>query len=353
MEVYADGLSAGLRGLARREFAVNEYRPRLNGACRRLPEAANIRMRAARYLAYPRQASRCQGDLNHILDHGYAHLLSVLDPGRTVVTVHDIIPILAGRGRIPGARLPRRSWLAEWTARHYRRAARLIAVSEQTKYDLVEHCGCDPARIEVVHGGLDPVFRAFNVDERAGVRKAFGLPGGVFLVLITGVQFYKNQTTSLRVMERLRDRFGAGVRLVRLGRRTAEWSRTLAASPMRGEVIEIGHLARADVPRLYNAVDCLLFPSWYEGFGWPPVEAMACGVPAVTSDAAALPESAGPAALMAAPGDVDGLAAHVARLIEDPDLRAHQIRRGLGHASRFQWAKTAESVQKVYESIAG
>jgi len=352
MEVYADNLFRALGEVDTQGLDIVQYRPRLNGFAAALPQTANIRMRAARYLHYPRQARGRPGTVNHILDQGYAHLLGVLDPARTLVTVHDLIPVLAGRGRIPGIRRARRSWLAEWTAHYYRRAARVVAISESTKRDLVRYCGCDPARIEVVYYGIYPAFHPIPSIERPAARAALGLPASGRLVLITGQEYYKNQATSVRVCERLRERF-ADLRLVRLGRATAEWDELRRRSALRDAILEIDFLPAEAMPRLYNAVDCLLFPSWYEGFGWPPLEAMACGTPAVTSNVASLPEAVGHAGLTAAPDDVDGLAAHVGRLLEDHAFRAERIALGLRHAQGFNWQHNARSLVQIYKQLAG
>jgi glycosyltransferase involved in cell wall biosynthesis len=351
MEVYADNLAAALREMGTTSLDIREYRPVLTRACRNLPERGNVRMRTARYLCYPRQARAGAQGVNHILDHGYAHLMSVLDPARTVVTVHDLIPILAGRGLIPGVSRPRPSWLAEWTARYYRKAVRLIAISENTKRDLIAHFGCKPEHIEVVHFGVNPAFRPGTPDERLNFRVRNGLPDNVKVVLMTGHQYYKNHETGLRVLEKLQRRYGTSLVLLRVGRTTPEWREQRARSTLPDQIIELDSLRQDRMPELYNAVDCLLFPSWYEGFGLPPLEAMACGTPVVTSNAASLPEAVGDAALTAAPDDVDGLAEAVARLLEDGELRAVQIAKGLDHARRFKWSDNAKSVMATYQQL--
>ena len=352
MEIYADNLSAELRVAGAGRYALNEYRPRLNGFAARLPERSNLRMRAARYLAYPRMAAVRQGNINHILDHGYAHLMSVLDPARTVLTVHDLIPILAGRGLIHGIRRNRRSWLAEWTAGYYAKAARIIAISENTKRDLVKHCGCDPKRIEVVYYGLNPAFRPFAEEERKRSRARFGLAENARVVLITGQEFYKNHETCLKVMERLHGKYGNALRLLRLGRITPEWRESSRGSPFREQIIEIPSLPPERMPDLYNAVDCLLFPSWYEGFGLPPLEAMACGTPAATSDVASLPEAVGTAALTAAPDDIEAFSMGVTRLLEDDGFRLEMIAKGIAYSARFNWRENAQRTLTAYSQLA-
>ncbi len=169
MEVYAEHLTAELDRLNDSSIILEEYRPAL-GSLSHLPEVANLRMRIARYISYPLQARRRGSHLNHILDHGYAHLMSVLDSVRTVVTVHDIIPILAGRGVIPGIRREGRSWLAEFSSRYLRKAAHLIAISENTRRDLIDHCDCDPDRISVIYYGVTEAFRPLGARSEARFR---------------------------------------------------------------------------------------------------------------------------------------------------------------------------------------
>jgi len=352
MEVYADNLMANLRRLGQNGIEIDEFRPCMSSLARRLPEIANCRMRINRYVGFPIQARRTRGMLNHILDHGYAHLLQVLDPKRTVLTVHDVIPILGGMGKIRGVDLGRRRWLSEWTARYYKKARRIIANSESTKSDLVKHCGCDPEVITVVYMGINSGFQPVPGLKRKEYRITLGLPPeNVKLVLITGQQFYKNQVASIRVMEHLQRRYGSTIWLVRLGRSSAEWDLAIANSSFQQQVTYLADLPSDRMPQLYNAVDCLLFPSWYEGFGLPPVEAMASGTPVVTSCVASLPEVVGEAGLMVSPDNVVGLAEAVEALLENESLRQAQIQKGLEHVKKFDWTKNAIKTMEIYNEI--
>jgi len=352
MEVYADNLKANLQRLNQNGIEIGEFRPSMSHFTRRLPEFANFRMRMNRYVGFPIQARRTRATLNHILDHGYAHLLQVLDPKRTVLTVHDLIPILGGMGKIRGVDLGHRRWLSEWTARYYKKARRIIASSENTKNDLVKYCGCNPELITVIYLGINSSFRPVSHQKKTECRIALGLPKkNVKLVLITGQQVYKNQVTSIVVMELLQRRYGGSIRLVRLGRSSSEWNSAIARSSFQNQVIYLADLPSKKMPQLYNAVDCLLFPSWYEGFGLPPVEAMASGTPVVTSCAASLPEVVGEAGLMVPPDDVVGLAEAVEALLEDESLRQAQIRKGLDHVKKFLWEKNAAMTMEIYRKI--
>jgi glycosyltransferase involved in cell wall biosynthesis len=161
--------------------------------------------------------------------------------------------------------------------------------------------------------------------------------------------FYKNEETSLAVVKRLQETCSKPVVLVRLGPITQSWRENVRLRGMDERVLELTWVPR--MYELYNAVDCLLFPSWYEGLGLPPMEAMACGTPAVTSDAAALAEWVGDAALMAAPDDVKGLAEAVHTVLEDPARRSEQITKGICRAQKFTWERNVQQTLGVYEEV--
>ena len=352
MEIYADQLLKNLQKLDLDFFHFNEYRPIFGRLTNMLTDKANLRMRTARYFDYPLQAKKRGGTVNHILDHGYAHLLKVLDPEMTVITVHDIIPLLASRGEIKGVEKDRKRWLSEYTARFYKMARHIIAISENTKNDLIQYCDCKPESITVIYYGINPVFKPVNTLEKNKLRQLFNLPqDNTKLILIVGEAFYKNRYTSLKVLERLACNYGSAIGLVSLGRNSPDWNYAITNSPQRSKVIHIDYLSSEDMLRLYNAVDCLLFPSWYEGFGIPPLEAMACGIPVVTSNAASLPEAVGDAGLVFAPDDVTGMTDAIERLLKDNEFRKDQVRKGLEHVKNFNWTKNITETLEVYRKI--
>ena len=333
---------------------LDVFKPQISPWVQRLPERLNLKMRVARYIDYPLQVKNISGGINHILDHGYAHLLAVLDLDKTVVTVHDIIPILVGLGKVSGVKPSGRAWLSEITARFYKKARWIISVSENTKRDLINYCGCDPDRIKVVYHGLHKSFVSTidNSISKATARGKLGLPvDGVKLILITGQIFYKNHKICIKVFSILNKKYGKSIKLVRLGADNDEWRRLVVEHSAEEDVINIDYLASDQLPLIYSAVDCLLFPSLYEGFGWPPIEAMACGTPVVCSNAASLPESAGDAALYCEPEDVDGLAQATESVLMDESLRKGMVDKGFMHIKRFDWVENAKQVMNIYQSI--
>lgn len=352
MEIYADGLGEALQAGFSDRCHAREYRPQLNP---RFGDGTWA-MRLARYVSYPSQARRCQGSstgtINHVIDHGYGHLLYALDPKRTIVTVHDLIPLVRSRGGIPSVPVGSKPWLNSVSFNALRRAGHLIAASESTKRDLINLCHCNSNRISVISYGVSPRFQAYAPTEKLRVRRGFGLPSDVFCVLTLGAQFYKNQTGSLRAFAKFAQTSKRPVCLVTTAQLGTEWTELLHKLALVDRVKLLPSLAHDQMVALYNSIDCLLFPSLYEGFGWPPLEAMACGIPVVTSNAASLPEVVGPAALTCAPQDYDAIAHALHRVSTDADLRRSMVEQGLVRSQQFTWETAARKTLAVYETVA-
>lgn len=232
-----------------------------------------------------------------------------------------------------------------------RRAAAIIAVSESTKRDLVEHLGLSPERIRVVAPGIDR--RRF-----APVAPA-RLPYP-YLLFVGSEHPRKNLPALLEAFAALkREPRYREVKLVKAGAAGGTEApfrpRTLAALAAHGlqdEVKLAGHVSHERLIALYSGAQCLLQPSLYEGFGLPPLEAMACGCPVVVSDRGALPETAGPAALVTDPRP-EALGQAIRAVLEDRTLRARLVHDGLAHVARFDWDRSAAATLEVYGQVAG
>jgi glycosyltransferase involved in cell wall biosynthesis len=351
MDVYADSLVRSLGELLGPEAELHEVTPTAGRWFGRAGPMGRWSSRMSRYVGYPIQARSHNGDVNHIIDHGYGHLLYALDAKRTVVTVHDLIPHLTWRGVIAGEGANHPPLLGDVSLRAIRRAGAVVADSERTKRDLVEYFKFRPEAIAVIHPGVATTFRPLGYEGRRTAREALGLPLEKTNILITGWQHYKNHSSAVAAFDHLRRASVADVHLVRLGRMTKEWRDLVKAFGLDAQVHEIEWLEADQMANLYNAVDLLLFPSRYEGFGWPPLEAMACGTAVVSSNAGALPEVIGKAGIMADPDDVDGLVSGMKTLIEDSNLKDMYIRRGVAQAGKFAWERTASSMRDIYNEL--
>jgi glycosyltransferase involved in cell wall biosynthesis len=351
MRLYADRLG---KALLRWGVAVERIRPP-----RLVPEPwrrnswlwQKIDDYGGEHLVYPRLLRRARADVVHIIDSSQGHLLAHLDVRRTVVTSHDTTLLALAEGRIGGIRVPRVAVQRfRLSLRLARQAAAIITGSCQSKRDLVDMAGIDPTKVKVVPYGLN---HAFAPDKERGMRlrRRLGLGPGL-LILQIGRNFYKNIRSVLRVLHSVR-KGGLDARIVRTGPPLAGEDRLLAERlNLVPKVIELGMVPDASIPALYNAADLLLFPSTYEGFGWPPLEAMASGTPVVCSRAGALDEVVGDAALTADPEDTEMLAWHVGTVLTDERVRASLVARGLPRAGSYTWDRAAAQTIDLYREVA-
>lgn len=278
------------------------------------------------------------------------HLPAALGPVRpllpAVVTIHDTLVF----------RFPQlfRTW-----HRHYARvvlprlaraAALVITGSQAARADLVEHLGVAPERIAVVPYGVDARFApvAADSDEARAVTARYRLPAG-FILAVGAIERRKNLRRVLDAVDSLRGRAAtAGITLVHAG--PEGW---LADELPRDAARFLGYVPAADLRVLYGLARAFVYPSLWEGFGFPVIEAMACGCPVVTSDVSALPEVAGGAALLVDPTATEELAAAIERVWTDEGLRRDLAARGRERARCFTWERTARETVAVYERVAG
>ncbi len=352
MKLYAERLGDALEA---RGLSVERVRPPpfLPGRLRRGRILDKVDLYGGRFVTYPRIVNGLRADLFHVVDHGQAYLLGRLDPARTVVTCHDVILLVLASGRLRSSFKP---ILATRVLRHsleYMKLTRwIIADSEQTKRDLAELVGVDPTTVRVINPGLNYPFQP-SAALRAEARRRWDLGDGPVLLHVGHADFYKNLDGCLRVVQRLR-KDGLDVTFVRAG--APMWPRQRALAERLGldrAIRDLGPMGGDDLAALYNGADVLLFPSLYEGFGWPPLEAMASGLPVVCSRSGSLPEVVADAALTAEPEDVAGLAAQVAAVLESPALAGDLRRRGIERARHFTWERAAAEVLEVYRSALG
>jgi glycosyltransferase involved in cell wall biosynthesis len=309
-------------------------------------------MRLSRFALYPWQVRHAQGGICHIADHGYGHLLNVLDPARTVVTVHDLIPLIRWHGGIRGVPTGRFPLLNHISFHALRRARHLIAISENTRRDLIHYCGVRPEAISVIYYGVGRIFRPFSDEERERSRRKWGVPeNGTKRILLVGNQFYKNPAGALRIFARIKKMAVSPVELILIGEPDPEWERNVAALELSNGVRILHSIPHREMAEIYNVVDGLLFPSAYEGLGWPPMEAMACGTPVVSSNAASLPEVIGDVFDMFDLDDEEGMARELYRLITDEAKRESCREAGIRRARLFTWEEMARKTLEIYDQI--
>jgi glycosyltransferase involved in cell wall biosynthesis len=247
-----------------------------------------------------------------------------------------------------------RLYLTLGTRFSVQRADHLIAISESTRRDAVRFFNVPPEKISVIHLGVESYFTpAADSTSVAEWRRTRGLPDK-FLLFVGTLEPRKNVPRLLRAFARVKKSARLPHKLVIVGARGwlyADAERTIEAENLANEVIFAGHVDHRDLPDWYRAAEALVYPSLYEGFGLPPLEAMACGTPVVTSNASSLPEVVGDAGLTVDPQDDAGLADALARVLTDPRVRAELSTRGVAQAARFSWARHAQETVAVYRSV--
>jgi glycosyltransferase involved in cell wall biosynthesis len=277
-----------------------------------------------------------------------AHVLPLAFAGRAVVTVHDL-----GYRLFPQAHpLLDRLYLDWGTRWNSRRAQVIVADSEVTRQDLMAHYGIDPARIVVAYPGYDETLHPVREPKRlAAVRQRYDIAGDYVLYVGT-LQPRKNL---IRLVDAFVSLPHTGVQLVLAG--GLGWlSAPIVERARRAGVILTGYVPDEDKAALLSGASAFVFPSLYEGFGFPVLEAMACGVPVVCSHTSSLPELVGgvdgPAALLVDPSDTAGLAAGIQRILHDQALRTDLIQRGFDNLKRFSWDNCARQVLAAIEGAA-
>ena len=291
------------------------------------------------------------------LFHATEHLLPPLKNAKTVFTLHDLIFQF-----FPEYHLPLNRWfLVNAMPRFLRRADAIIAVSECTKRDAIRFYNLPPEKITVIHEGVNPALRPVgdkNLIDQARARYAHGQP---FIFFLGTIEPRKNISALIDAVRVLRTR-GLPHRLLIAGRKGWLYQGVFdhaRATGMESEIDFLDYVPDADLPALFAACDAFVFPSLYEGFGLPPLEAMACGAPVVCSNTSSLPEVVGDpsagsgqaAAILVNPRDAGEIAAAIQRVVTDCTLRSELRARGIVQAAKFSWGRAARETLAVYESV--
>lgn len=268
-----------------------------------------------------------------------------------ILTVHDLAFLLFPEC----AEESLREYLLRAVPRSARRAAFVVADSENTANDVICLLGVPAERVAVIPGGVDPRFAPVEDPVRlAAFRRRLGVGDAPFILFVGVLEPRKNIQGLMRAFEIVKQRRKLPHKLVIVGRRgwLAEGIfETHERSPVRDEMVFPGFIADGDLPTLYSAAEVLAFPSFYEGFGLPLLEAMACGTPVVSSNAASLPEVVGEAGPLVDPNDIEALAEELARVLEDESLRADRRAQGLARAAQFTWEAAAAKLLAVYDRV--
>jgi len=292
-------------------------------------------------LFYPFVLPRGYG-LYHIIDHSYGHLAFFLPKNKTVVTCHDIIPLkfksLMGlRGRI----------LFNLYIKGMKKAKKIITISKNTKKDLINILKIPSGKIKVLYYGFE--FPTIKKPNKKKLQRKLGFENKIVLMSVGNV-FYKNTMLILQSIKELEKRY-PNLLLVKIGGFSEEEERFIEKNGLKERVLVRKNLSQEEMSEQYYASDVLTFPSIYEGFGRPPLEAMACGIPVITSNVTSLPEVVGNAAIKINPFSLKEMKESLIKIIENKKFREDLINKGKKNVKRFNLKNHCKELEEIYEDV--
>ncbi len=281
--------------------------------------------------------------------HATNHLLAHFSQARTVYTLHDLIFL-----HFPEYHLPYNRWYLTFAMPRYLHAADVIVTpSECSRQDAIKFYGLPESKIKVIYEAPAPTFQpAAESDSLDRVRQKYALPPK-FILHVGTIEPRKNLIRLLDAFQSLLVDW-PDLKLILVGKKGWLYDSffdRLHALGLEEAVIFPGYVEEADLPAFYQLAEIFVFPSLYEGFGLGPLEAMACGTPVVSSNSSSLPEVIGNGGWLINPTDTAALASALHRVLADGSLRSDLKRRGLVQARKFSWQKTADELEKLYQSL--
>jgi glycosyltransferase involved in cell wall biosynthesis len=287
--------------------------------------------------------------VTHILYGEESSILRVLPLKKTVVTCLDIIPISFPQGLSPHYRM-----FYKACVKGLKKADRILTVSDYTKKDLVKYLNIDPAKIKTAYWGINRVFQKREVPESFYYKYGFD-PSRKHLLSVGALDSpRKNMAVLVKILPRLIKK-DPGIRLILAGYKNDTTKNAVTEIIQKEHLNEYVHILEKvddeDLCYLYNFADVFVFPTLYEGFGLPPVEAMACGTPVIASNNSSLPEAVGDAGILINPADEEDLTAAIIKLLHDEKLREDLIEKGFRHAKKFSWHTYAQDLYETYREL--
>ena len=315
------------------------------------PEAGNLKKVWFEQVVFPRACRSLNASVAHVPYWAPPSVSSI----PTIVTIHDLIPLLLREYR--GGPLVRLyTALVSATVQN---ATLVLTDSEASGQDIITHLGLPSERVRVVYLAAGERYTSAPAPDDARVRARYGLPER-YVLYLGGFDVRKNVAAVIGIYHWAGPVIGEACPVVIAGR-LPKLDTPFAPDPrrlVRERGIDarfvrcVGFVDEADKPALYRGAVAFVFPSRYEGFGLPPLEALACGTPVVGSDVASIPEVVGDAGVLLPPDDVEGMAGALIQLAVDDDFRAELSRRALIQAERFSWERAAQETLVAYRDVA-
>jgi len=308
---------------------------------------ALLRKQIDRFWGYPRFVERQKGDFNVIVTEAYAYLLRVLPGRNTICVCHDMHGLTYTGPR--NAQYHFYYLRYRWALRFLNQAKFIVTISHNTKAELLKYCPTlSEERVIPVHNGLEDHWReTVPAMEREHLRVKYGLKNKRIILHVGSDLWYKNTVGLIQAFARLPDE---DLHLVHVGNLMPNTLAVANNLKISRRIIKLTNLSDDELAALYQISEVLVFPSFTEGFGWPPLEAMACGCPTICSTAGSLREICGEASLFVDPHDISAMTNAISRVLNDEVLRDSLIAKGHAQAARFSWGSTANKFLELFET---
>jgi len=285
------------------------------------------------------------------LIHGLSYVLPPAHKAKRVLTIYDLTFITVSETH----RFSSQKLLPVFIKRSIREADAIIAISESTRQDILNVFHVPDRKITVTYLGVD--HSTFNSNASLAaiekVKKKFRITKSYIFYLGT-IEPRKNVDLLLKAFERVKDRTDANLQLVlsgKIGWKVDNLMKAIRSLVNSGDVVHTGYISEEEAACLYNGAEAFVYPSQYEGFGIPVLEAMACGCPVIASNSSSLPEVVGDAGVLVEPNNMEELAEAILKVLHDGDLRHALKAKGIQRAAHFTWERTAKTTRDLYASL--
>jgi glycosyltransferase involved in cell wall biosynthesis len=284
-------------------------------------------------------------NIKHIIYQDLAYLLNSINTEKSIITCHDLIPWAYNKNR---------SSFWKNNIKGLRKASRIITISEFSKNEIIKYVKYPEDRIYIVPDAVDHSLYYINRDK--SILKKWNIESDYKVILYVGSEEPRqNVDILIKAIARLKKQFPK-IKLVKIGDSHLFGAREKLLNlinelNLQNDVIFTGYVLEEDLPKWYNAADLLVYPCAYAGFGLPPLEAMACGTPVITSNTSALPEVVGDAGIMVNPDNIEELAAEMYNVLANDGLSKDMSNMGLKRAKLFKWGESAKKTLKTYKEI--
>lgn len=296
-------------------------------------------LRYNRYIHYPKLAKKLKKfDVAHIIDHQYAHLVKHLPCQKKIITVHDLIPekFKEQLGKTPH--------LVRYSLSHLKYFDKVIAVSNNTRNDILKYTDCPSKKIVVLQTTVDEKFNLTQINKKK-ICDQYKIPYKSRKILIVGTNFYKNHETSLKILEKIKKVYKKDVLLLKIGHKL----KIPINNQIKKNILEIKNLPRSEINKIYKISDLLLFPSVYEGYGLPLLEAMKSGIPIVASNIKTTKEILGTYSELFHPFEINSYVKSILKIFENKNF-TYNLKKKLKKTSyNFNQKEYFVKISKLYE----